>query len=127
MDKKDNTPLILLVEDNEVHIRLMCDLLLKHGMNVISCTNPGEVISLIHENKPDLILMDISLKEMSGLELTQKIKKTPSIANIPVIALTAHATKQDKENAMSVGFSDYIVKPINTRLFPQKIASFLQD
>ena len=125
MNRGENAPLILIVEDNEVHIRLMCDLLTRHGMRVISCKNPREAISLIQKSKPDLILMDISLKEMSGLELTQIIKKTPSIARIPVVALTAHATKRDQENARSAGCVGFITKPINTRLFP-KIADFSQ-
>lgn len=125
MKKEKKVPLILIIDDNEVHTRLICDLLPRHGMKVISCNNPREAISLIQKSKPDLILMGISLKEMSGLELTQIIKKTPSMARIPIVALTAHATKQDQENARSAGCDDFITKPINTRLFPQRIASFL--
>lgn len=126
MNKEDNAPLILIIEDNEVHIRLMCDLLLSHGMHAIPCNEPMEAISFIQKNKPDLILMDISLKEISGLELTRIIKKT-CVDNVPIVALTAHATKKDQKNAMSAGCAGFITKPIDTRLFPEKIAWFIND
>jgi two-component system cell cycle response regulator DivK len=127
MDKEKHVPLIFIIDDNEVHIRLMRDLLQTHGMMIIACNNPREAISLIQKSKPDLILMDISLKEMSGLKLMQIIKKTPSIASIPVVALTAYATQKDRENAISAGSVGFMTKPIDTRLFPQKIADFLNN
>lgn len=127
MNKEGNAPLILIVEDNKMHIRLMCDLLHAYGMRVIVCNNPWNTISFIQKNKPDLILMDISLQEINGLELTQIIKKTPSIASIPVVALTAHATKREQENARSAGCTGFITKPINTRVFPRKIAGLINN
>lgn len=118
-------PVILIVEDNEFHLRLARDLLEAHGMQVVYPPAPAEAIPLIERLMPDLIVMDISLKEANGLDILKKIRENPVTSRIPIVALSAHATKRDEANARAAGCNDFIVKPVNTRLFPKQIMANL--
>ena len=120
-------PRVFVIEDNLVHLRLVGDLLPAHGLEVLRETDPLEVLPLIEKNNPDLVLLDISLKEINGLEIARKLKASPLTARIPVVALSAHATKRDEENALAAGCAGFIVKPIDTRLFPGQVADFLKS
>jgi CheY-like chemotaxis protein len=117
---------VIVIEDNEIHLRLVGDLLLAHGLDVLRPTDPLEALPLIEKSNPDLVLLDISLKEINGLEIARKLKANPLTARIPVVALSAHATKRDEENALAAGCAGFIVKPIDTRLFPGQVTSFLK-
>ncbi len=122
-----NQPLIFIIEDNPTNLRLVYDLLTAHGFYVSYSSGVGDVVDLIMDQKPDLILMDISLKDQSGLDLTRKLKDNPFTAQIPVVALTAHTTEQDKANALAAGCIGFIPKPINTRKFPFRILQLIKD
>ena len=119
--------LILVVEDNRDNMRLTCDLLEAYGFRVDRADNPTEARRAISMRRPDLILMDISLQGMDGLTLTRILKKEPLTRDIPIVALTAHALKQDEVNAYAAGCDGFITKPINTRLFPRQIIKFLRQ
>lgn len=120
-------PRIFVIEDNLANLRLVCDLLKIYGFHVSYSSGINDIRSLIADEKPDLILMDISLKEQSGLELTIRLKANPLTTQIPVVALTAHTTAQDKTNALAAGCVGFITKPINTREFPLQIMEFIKD
>jgi len=100
-------------------------LLEAHGYNVLQARTGPEALALADEHRPDLILMDIQLPEISGLEVTQKIKNNKELANIPVIAVTAFAMKGDEERIRQGGCEDYIAKPISVVSFLEKVKRYL--
>lgn len=120
-------PVIFIVEDNEFHLRLARDLLEAHGMQVLHSSSPVEALRQIERVMPDLIVMDISLKEANGLDVVRKIRENPVTSRIPIVVLSAHATKKDEAHARAAGCNDFIVKPVNTRLFPKQIIDNLGD
>jgi len=103
---------VLLVEDNEMNRDMLSRRLVKRGYEVVIAVNGLEGVSMAKAERPDLILMDMSLPEMDGWEATKEIKKDAAISGIPVIALTAHAMSGDREKAMEAGCDDYETKPI---------------
>jgi len=115
---------ILVIEDNELNMKLVRELLQIGGYNIFEATDAETGLNMIREHHPDLILMDIQLPGMDGLCATKLIKKDPSLKNIPIIALTAYAMKGDKEKALLAGCIGYISKPINTREFFETVAKF---
>jgi CheY-like chemotaxis protein len=120
------TPKVLLVEDNLLNLELATDLLEACGIEVISA-NTGEIaVKLAQEQMPDLILMDLSLPGMDGLQATAALKANPQTRLIPVVAVTAHAMKGDEQKALDAGCEGYITKPIDTRMFPTLVAQYLQ-
>ena len=118
---------ILVVEDNPVNMELVTDLLEVAGFAFASAMTAEEGIRLAETELPDLILMDIQLPGMDGLEATELLKKNPKTLHIPIVALTAHAMKGDEERALAVGCIGYITKPINTRTFPHLVAEFAES
>ena len=116
---------ILLVEDNEVNRRLAEFLLRSQGYQVREATTAQEALEILKVERPDLIIMDIQLPGMDGLEATKKIKEQPALANIPVLAVTSYAMKGDREKALAAGCVGYITKPINKVIFIQEIATHL--
>jgi CheY-like chemotaxis protein len=119
-------PKVLLVEDNPLNLELATDLLEACGIEVISA-NTGEIaVKLAHEQMPNLILMDLSLPGMDGLQTTAALKANPQTRAIPVVAVTAHAMKGDEQKALDAGCEGYITKPIDTRMFPTLVAQYLQ-
>ena len=116
---------VLIVEDNEPNLHLMEAVLKGMGYKILSATDGEEGVRLAREMLPDLILMDIQMPKMDGLAATRLIKSTPEPCHIPVIALTAHTMLSDRENALKAGCDDYIGKPVNTRVFREKIRSLL--
>ena len=116
---------ILIVEDNELNMKLFNDLLQAHGYNTLQTKDGREVIKLAQENRPDLILMDIQLPEISGLEITKVIKADEELKAIPVIAVTAFAMKGDEEKIREGGCEGYIAKPISVPSFLETVAKFL--
>lgn len=118
---------ILVVEDNPQNMLLVTDLLSLHGYDVIKATNGAYALVLAETDHPDLILMDIALKGMNGLEITHLLKDNPNTASIPVIALTAYAGDLDRQKAMDAGCTAFIPKPIDTREFPKLIDKYLRE
>ena len=112
---------ILVVDDNPTNLKLASELLEMEGYEVLRASDAEEAQSILGEARPELILMDIALPGMDGLELTRKLKSTPGLAHIPIIALSAFAMKGDEEKALASGCDGYITKPINTRTFPAQV------
>lgn len=116
---------VLIVEDNDLNMKLFHDLLEAHGYDTIQTKDGLEALRLAREFRPDLILMDIQLPEVSGLEVTKWIKEDDELRAIPVIAVTAFAMKGDEEKIREGGCEDYIAKPISVASFLQTVERFL--
>lgn len=118
---------ILIVEDNDLNLKLFRDLLTAHGYDTIETKEGLEAIKLTKNEKPDLILMDIQLPEVSGLDVTRRLKSDSTIAGIPIIAVTAFAMKDDEEKILSAGCEAYISKPISIVPFLNTVRRFLGE
>lgn len=116
---------ILVVEDNEVNMKLMRAVLRLGNYRMLEAMDAETGLRLAKEDHPDLILMDIQLPGMDGLSATQIIKSDPELKEIPILALTGFAMESDKEKAMGIGFSGYIVKPFNVKVLLETIANYL--
>jgi two-component system cell cycle response regulator DivK len=116
---------VLIVEDNELNMKLFHDLLEAHGYATLEARTGVEALALAEQRRPDLILMDIQLPEISGLLVTQQLKKSESLAGIPIIAVTAFAMKGDEERIRAGGCEDYIAKPISVADFLEKVKRYL--
>ena len=116
---------VLIVEDNELNMKLFNDLLSAHGYQTLQTKDGREVISIARETPPDLILMDIQLPEISGLEITKMLKADDELKDIPVIAVTAFAMKGDEERIRQGGCEGYIAKPISVASFLETVSRFL--
>lgn len=116
---------VLVVEDNELNQKLFCDLLGVCGADVIQTRDGSQVIEIVREQKPDLILMDIQLPQVSGLDITADLKKQDDLKAIPVIAVTAFAMKGDEDKIRQGGCEDYISKPISVPDFMEMIKKYL--
>jgi two-component system cell cycle response regulator DivK len=116
---------VLIVEDNELNMKLFHDLLEAHGYNTVATRNGVEAIDLARRHRPDLILMDIQLPEVSGLEVTKWIKDDPELHSIPIVAITAFAMKGDEERIRQGGCEAYLSKPISVAKFIETIRQFL--
>lgn len=115
---------ILVVEDNELNMKLVKTLLEFRGYRVVTAIDAEKGIQLAREHRPDLILMDIQLPGMDGLTATGIIKNDPELGQTPIIALTSFAMQGDEEKALSAGCDGYITKPLDTREFCNKIAQY---
>ncbi len=113
MNTINTTSTLLVIEDNPDNMALVEEILEDEGFNVLQATEAEAGIAQLQTNKVDLILMDISLPRMCGLEATQIIKANTATQHIPIIALTAHAMQHDYENAMAAGCDGFITKPID--------------
>jgi two-component system cell cycle response regulator DivK len=116
---------VMIVEDNELNMKLFHDLLEVHGYRTIGTRNGFEVLDLARKRRPDLILMDIQLPEVSGLEVTKWLKEDPELHAIPVVAVTAFAMRGDEERIREGGCEAYLSKPISVRKFIETIRRFL--
>ena len=117
---------VLIVEDNELNMKLFTDLLEAHGYLVEQARTGPEALDSARRCQPDLILMDIQLPEISGLQVTEEILKDPSLSKTPIIAVTAFAMKGDEERIRAGGCSDYISKPISVVSFLEKVKRYLE-
>lgn len=117
---------ILVVEDNRDNMTLISDMLMSMNYDVIPAGDGQRGVELAGIEKPDLILMDLSLPVMDGWTATQTIKADPNLHHIPVIALTAHAMLGDREKALEAGCDDYATKPINMPELMKKISQLLR-
>ncbi len=115
------TKTVLIVEDNELNMKLFNDLLEAHGYRTVQTRDGRKAVPLAREHMPDLILMDIQLPEVSGLQVTQWLKEDASLRDIPVIAVTAFAMKGDEEKIRQGGCEAYLSKPISVAKFLETV------
>ena len=130
-NEKANRPVmmskkVLIVEDNELNMKLFHDLLDSQGYETLQTREGLQALALARQHRPDLILMDIQLPEVSGLEVTKWIKEDDNLKSIPIIAVTAFAMKGDEEKIREGGCEAYIAKPISVVQFLETVDRFLQ-
>ena len=116
---------VLIVEDNELNMKLFNDLLEAHGYQTVGTRNGIDAMDLARQHRPDLILMDIQLPEVSGLEVTKWLKDDSELKGIPVVAVTAFAMKGDEERIREGGCEAYLSKPISVAKFIDTVRHFL--
>ncbi len=117
-------PKVLLVEDNEMNRDMLSRRLMRNGYDVVIAVNGQEGIDMAASERPDLILMDMSLPVLDGWEATRRLKADPATSSIPVIALTAHAMDTDREKALAAGCDDFDTKPIELPRLLEKMKAF---
>ena len=120
------TKTVLIVEDNELNMKLFHDLLEAHGYRILQTGEGLQAFNMAREFRPDLIVMDIQLPAISGLEVTRWLKEDPSVAHIPVVAVTAFAMKGDETRIRDGGCEAYIAKPISVGHFLETIRRLLE-
>ncbi|MEM9169573.1 MAG: response regulator [Pseudomonadota bacterium] len=125
IDPSAGVKTVLIVEDNDLNMKLFHDLLEAHGYDTLQARTGSHAVALAKEHRPDLILMDIQLPEVSGLQVTAEIKNDPELTDIPVIAVTAFAMKGDEERIRAGGCEDYVAKPISVSSFLEKVKRYL--
>ncbi len=118
---------ILVVEDNDLNMKLFCDLLEAHDYDSVQARDGSSVLGIMRTEMPDLVLMDIQLPEVSGLEVTRWIKADADLKHIPIIAVTAFAMKGDEERIREGGCEAYIAKPISVVRFIETVRQFVGD
>jgi signal transduction histidine kinase len=118
------SPLILLADDNETNRQTLDDYLSNKGYRILLAYNGREAVEMVKARQPDLILMDIQMPEMDGLEATTLIRSDPAIAHIPIIALTALALPEQVERCLAVGINEYLVKPLRFKVLMETIQKF---
>ena len=119
--------LILIVEDNERNMKLARDVLQFHGFRTVETTSGEDGVIMARQNHPDLILMDISLPGIDGVEATRQLKGEPSTADIPIVALTASVLQADRARFDEAGFVGFIAKPIDVLAFPQQVLGYCPE
>lgn len=117
---------ILIVDDNPVNLKLIRVLLAGEGYDVLTAGDAEEAMRVLKESSPHLILMDVQLPGIDGLELTRRLKADPVTRGIKILGLTAYAMKGDKEKILAAGCDGYIAKPIDTRALPGVIEHYLE-
>ena len=118
---------ILIVDDNATNLKLVAYLMKANGFAVETALDAESAIVAIRDNHPDVILMDIQLPGIDGLELTRRLKADPATRDIVIVAVTAYAMKGDQAKALAAGCDDYITKPIDTRSLPDTIKRHLAN
>jgi len=126
MPEKERAPLILLVEDNEANIATLIDYLQIQDYQVCLARNGREAVDIAKEKKPDLILMDIQMPEMDGIEATRRLQADPATKTIPIVALTALAMPGDRERCLAAGAKDYLTKPVGLKKLQQVISQYIK-
>jgi two-component system cell cycle response regulator DivK len=121
------TKTVLIVEDNELNMKLFHDVLAAHGYETLQTRNGNDALELARKNHPDLIIMDIQLPEVSGLEVTRWIKDDDMLHDIPVVAVTAFAMKGDEERIREGGCEAYMAKPISVQEFISTVRQFIGE
>lgn len=117
---------ILYVEDNFDNRMLIRRVLMADGYAVIEATNANDAIKMIETEKPDLILMDINMPEVDGYTLTARIKSTPGMSTIPIVAVTANVMRGDREKSLEAGCDGYIQKPIDIDILTRQVEHYIQ-
>ena len=117
--------LVMIVEDNDLNLKLFRDLLEAHGYATVHTRDGFQVLDLARKNRPDLILMDIQLPEVSGIEITGWLKADPELRSIPIVAVTAFAMRGDEEKIRAGGCDDYLSKPIAVHQFIATVKKYV--
>lgn len=118
---------ILVVDDNVTNLKLIEYLLKAKGYDVLTAIDAESALEAVRAKRPSLVLMDLQLPGMDGLELTRQLKSDPSTRDIVIVAVTAYAMKGDEQRALDAGCDGYVAKPIDTRALPQVVESHLLD
>ncbi|MFN3726350.1 MAG: response regulator [Allosphingosinicella sp.] len=116
---------ILIVEDNELNLRLFCDLLRAHGFEVEPVRDGRQALERARAFEPELVVMDIQMPHISGLELIEQMKQEEALAPVPVLAVTAYAAKGDEERIRDAGAEGYVSKPISVMKFVESVRALL--
>ena len=116
---------VLVVEDNELNLKLFCDLLRAHGLLTEPCRDGREAVARARSFEPDLIVMDIQLPHVSGLDLIGQMKRDPRLRAIPIMAVTAYAGRDDEDRIRAAGANAYVSKPISVMRFVEEIRALL--
>jgi two-component system cell cycle response regulator DivK len=116
---------ILVVEDNPLNLKLVRDVLQFAGYDVIEAHTGEEGVRAAETDRPDLVLMDLQLPGIDGIEALHRLRQGPLGADVPVVAVTAFAMEQDRERASKAGFDGYVEKPISVRDLPRQVEAFL--
>ena len=117
---------ILYIEDNPDNRLLVRRILMAHGYRLLEAEHASKALEILQNEIPDLILMDINMPEMDGYTLTAKLRRIPTLTNIPVIALTANVMKGDRERTLEAGCDGYIQKPVDVDSFSEQIAKYIK-
>ncbi len=118
---------ILIVEDNALNIKLFCDLLAAHGHNPEAVTDSRNALDAAREFHPDLVITDIQLPHVSGLDLIRMIRKDEQLASVPIMAVTAYSARGDEERIRAAGAQAYVSKPISVVKFAQTVDELLEN
>ena len=118
---------ILVIEDNALNLELVRDILVSEGYEVFEATDGAAGVEIAFLERPDLILMDLQLPGMDGLEATRRLRADERTAATPIIAVTAHAMRGDDEKALAAGCTGFITKPIQVRKFAEAVARILRE
>ena len=106
---------VLVAEDNPVNRELLHELLENRGYSVTEASNGQEALDMVEQSQPDLLLLDIGMPVLDGFAVMRKIRENPRLATLPVLAVTAYAMREDRNNVLNAGFDGYLSKPINAR------------
>jgi len=118
-------PRVLVVEDNPLNLKLVRDVLRAAGYDVVEARSGEDGLRVAHESPPDIVLMDLQLPGIDGVETLRRLRLDPAVADVPVVAVTAFAMREDRERAYADGFDGYLAKPISVRALPSQVARFL--
>ena len=121
------TKTVLVVEDNDLNLKLFCELLAAHGYLAKPVQDGRDAVAQARSIQPDLIIMDIQLPHVSGLELIEDIKGDPDLASIPIMAVTAYAAKGDEERIRLAGVDSYVPKPVTVTRFLEAVGALIGD
>lgn len=116
--------LVLIVEDNAKNLKLARDVLQFHGFRTVQAVTGEEALTMTREHRPDLVLMDIGLPGIDGVEATRRLKEDPETAAIPIVALTASVMAADRARFSEAGFAGFIAKPIDVLTFPDEVRAY---
>ena len=118
---------ILIVEDNEKNMKLVRDILRHNGHATIEATTGGDGVRLASEKKPDLVLMDIQLPDIDGIEALRRIRTEPALGHVPVVAVSASVMPDDQQKIITSGFDAFVTKPITVKPFLATVERFLAE
>jgi two-component system cell cycle response regulator DivK len=118
---------ILVVEDNERNMRLFCDVLQASGFRTLEATTGEQAVEVVFEHRPDLVLMDIQLPDIDGVEALGRVRADDGFASVPILALTAQAMEGDRERFLAAGFDGYLSKPVDIAAFVATVKRYCEE
>ena len=118
---------ILVVEDNERNMRLFCDVLQASGYRTLEATTGEQAVELVFEHRPDLVLMDIQLPDIDGVEALGRVRADDGLDSVPILALTAQAMEGDRERFLAAGFDGYLSKPVDIAEFVATVKRYCEE